>query len=321
MTEKVHSRGGRPAGAKGSWPLLAAFLLACAAVAIAGFYIYLVRSGGAAEGLLLPGVAALAAMLLIGLLAGRRFNGTNERSLLPQQMADATGDAMVIADDRGRGAPCQHRLCATGCPRRAGPACWHGCSLCRLSRFCRTGLSAGPGGERGRQPVAGCAGAGKFIRARSISRRRALASPVVSRLSSWQAGSTACGGSPTSPPTGRDRKTPLPACNTSSPISITRRPGSSPSCRMAGSTTSTPRWRNGWGLILLRHRTDKMPLTRLVGEEAARHMMSVQGGARCFACGPLHRAIAQGQWPHWLPRSFSAATSTAKASRCRPAPW
>ncbi|MBL8789348.1 MAG: response regulator [Rhizobiales bacterium] len=277
MTETDDSRGGRPAGAKGNRPLLAAVLLACAAVAVAGLYVYLVRTGGVAEDLLLPGVASLAAMLLLGLLAGRQFNGMGDGNLLPQQMADGTGDAMVVADDRGR--VLHANTAFVQLVSKAGQARLAGMDV----------LYAGyPDFAEPIYQLAQAASAG-----RSLSRDiRVPANSSVPGASKDGARWLRLSVSPVDGQGGRRslwRMTDITSDRQGQETAFARlqyiityldhAPAGFFSILPDGRVDYINATLADWlGLDLASPETDKMPLPKLVGEEAARHMMSVQGG-------------------------------------------
>ena len=103
MTERDDSRAPAPAGGGAGRRLTAVALVTLGALAVAAVFIYLAQRGGDAQQLLLPGVAALAAMALLGVVGGKILNRTTAGPAdLVQAMADATGDAMVVADGKGR---------------------------------------------------------------------------------------------------------------------------------------------------------------------------------------------------------------------------
>ncbi|MFT3671607.1 ATP-binding protein [Aestuariivirga sp.] len=278
MTDKDNARAGRPAGANGKRPLIAALLLAVAALAVAGLFVFLVRKGGDAADLLLPGVAVLVVMFLLGLLAGRQFGGLSDTGLLPQQMADGTGDAMVVADDRGRvlhantafvqlvSKAGQSRVTGmdvlyAGYPDFAEPiyqlaqASAAGRSLSRDVRVPANSSVPGASAEGARwlrlsvSPLAAASGRRSLWRLSDITADRqgqetafARLQYIITYLDHAPAGF----------------------------FSIL------PDGRVDYINATLAEW---LGLDLAAPQTDKMPLARLVGDEAARHMMSVQGGA------------------------------------------
>ena len=278
MTYKDNARAGRPAGENGKRPLIAALLLAVAALAVAGLFVLLVRKGGDAADLLLPGVAVLVVMFLLGLLAGRQFSGLSDTGLLPQQMADGTGDAMVVADDRGR--VLHANTAFVQLVSKAGQSRVTGMDV----------LYAGyPDFAEPIYQLAQAAAAG-----RSLSRDvRVPANSSVPGASSEGARWLRLSVSPVAAASGRRSLWRL------SDITADRQGQETAFARLqyiityldhapAGFFSILPDGRVDYinatlaewlGLDLAAPQTDKMPLARLVGDEAARHMMSVQGGA------------------------------------------
>ncbi len=101
VTDKAGARMPDGEASTRPWILPAALVLAASAVAT-GFVMLLHRVEGTTE-LLLPVVAALAAIALLVFMAGRLLGKADGRVRgVAEVLADATGDAMVIVDDKGR---------------------------------------------------------------------------------------------------------------------------------------------------------------------------------------------------------------------------
>ena len=80
------------------WPTL---LLVLAVLVVVGFVFGVVR--GKADELLVPGLAALSMVAALTFVAGRVVGrSAGQVHGVAEVLADATGDAMVIADDKGR---------------------------------------------------------------------------------------------------------------------------------------------------------------------------------------------------------------------------
>lgn len=257
--------------------LLPALLLLLAALVVIGFVLGVVRDK--AEDLLVPGLAAVAVVAALTFISGRILGraGVQVRGVA-EVLADATGDAMVIADDMGRALHANTAFVQLA--SKAGKARLLGMDVL---------YSGYPDFA---EPV--------YQLAQAAREGKALARDV--RVG---ANSSVPGASPQSARWLRMAVAPLPAGSPGhtlwrlADITADRQGQENAFARLqyiityldrapVGFFSTLPDGRVDYinatlaewlGLDLAAPQNDRMELVRLVGEEAARHMSSVEGGA------------------------------------------
>ncbi len=280
MTEKDDAGAAAPAGrgVTGRGKFLGVVLV-LAALAAATILVALILKGGAADALLVPALVTLPCVALAAFFAGHLLHGSGIASTgFAQQLADASGDALVIADDKGR--VLHANTAFVQLAAKAGQSRLAGMDV----------LYAGyPDFAEPVYQLAQAAAAGTAL-SRDV---RVPANSSVPGASAGGARWLRLSVSPLGAGSGRQSLWRL--CD----ITDDRHGQESAFARLqyiityldhapAGFFSILPDGRvdyinatlAGWlGLDLAAPQTEKMPLARLVGNDAARHMAAVQGGA------------------------------------------
>lgn len=279
MTENNDAAAGASAGKNATRrPVLLAVAILLAILAVAAVFVLLVMQGGMARGLLLPGLIVLFLVAVLGYAAGHitRTGGAGSGGV-SQELADASGDAMVIADDKGR--VLHANTAFVKLSSKAGQARLAGMDV----------LFAGYPDFA--EPV--------YQLAQAAAAGTALSRDVRVPANSSVPGSTGEGArwlrltvTPLADGTGRRvlwRMTDITADRQGQESAFARlqyiityldhAPAGFFSILPDGRVDYINATLAGWlGLDLAAPQTAKMPLSRLVGNEAARHMSAVQGG-------------------------------------------
>lgn len=280
MTEKNEAQAASPGGQGAAGRSLVAVVgvALLLLLVIAGLY-YLVKQGVTAEQLLAPGIVGLVVVTLLGFAAGRlRQAAGNGHGILVQQLADATGDAMVIADSKGR--VLHANTAFVKLSSKAGQARLAGMDVLfagypdfaePVYQLAQAAAEAKPLSRDVRVP------ANSSVPGASAGEARWLRLAVLP-LSGEGAGHSLW------------RLTDITADRQGQESAFARlqhiityldlAPAGFFSILPDGRVDYINATLASWlGLDLASAQTQKMPLARLVGEEAARHMTAVQGGA------------------------------------------